>query len=151
MAIILILTTLTLGPAMRVLQKVRADDWAEKAMADLQLTVTQLHAHFRGRVEFPEVTLEAIESIRLVQPTQLRFLVPSLGRWDFVPLLCELVANSRTATVRPARDAPMHRPRNRASRRDADGGDNPRNRRPIQPFFMSRGRGDTKVTRGNGH
>jgi prepilin-type N-terminal cleavage/methylation domain-containing protein len=74
MAIILILTTLALGPAMRVLQKVRADDWAEKAMSDLQLTVAQLHAHFRGRVEFPEVTLEAIESMRLVQPTQLRFL-----------------------------------------------------------------------------
>jgi prepilin-type N-terminal cleavage/methylation domain-containing protein len=74
MAIILILTTLDLGPAMRVLQKVRADDWAEKAMSDLQLTVAQLHAHFRGRVEFPEVTLEAIESMRLVQPTQLRFL-----------------------------------------------------------------------------
>ena len=74
MAIILILTTLTLGPAMRVLQKVRADDWAERAMSDLQLTVTQLHAHFRGRVEFPEVTLEAIESMRLVQPAQVRFL-----------------------------------------------------------------------------
>jgi prepilin-type N-terminal cleavage/methylation domain-containing protein len=74
MAIISILATLLLGPAMRVLQKVRADDWADRAMADLQLTVTQLQAHFRGKVEFPEVTLEAIESIHLVQPAQLQFL-----------------------------------------------------------------------------
>ena len=74
MAIISILATLLLGPAMRVLQKVRADDWSDKAMADLELTVTQLHAHFRGKVEFPEVTLDAIESMRLLRPAQLQFL-----------------------------------------------------------------------------
>jgi prepilin-type N-terminal cleavage/methylation domain-containing protein len=74
MAIISILATLLLGPAMRVLQKVRADDWADRATTDLQLTVTQLQAHFRGRTEFPQVTLEAIESMHLVQPAQLQFL-----------------------------------------------------------------------------
>ena len=74
MAIISLLATLLLGPAMRVLQKVRADAWADKAMTDLRLTVTQLRTHFQGRVDFPEVTLDGIESMGLVQPGQLRFL-----------------------------------------------------------------------------
>ena len=74
MAIISILATMVMGPTVRVLQKIRADQWADIAITDLRLTVAQLRVHFQGRADFPEVTLEAIESMRLVQPAQLRFL-----------------------------------------------------------------------------
>ena len=74
MAIISILATLILGPSIRVLQRVRADQWADVATTDLRLTVSQLRAHFQGQVDFPLVTLDAVESMRLVRPAQLRFL-----------------------------------------------------------------------------
>ena len=74
MTLISILAALLLGPAMRVLQKVRADQWSERAMMDLQSTVSQLRTRFQGRLDFPPVTMETIESAKLVQPAQLRFL-----------------------------------------------------------------------------
>jgi len=55
----------------------------DEATTDLELTVTQLHTYFRGKVEFPEVTLDAIESMRLLRPAQLQFLkVPQV---TFIP------------------------------------------------------------------
>lgn len=74
MAIIAILATLVLSPAMRVLQKVRADQWADRAMTDLRLTVSQLRKHFQGQVDFPPVSLDTVERMRFVEPAQLRFL-----------------------------------------------------------------------------
>ena len=72
--IISILAALILGPAMRVLQKVRADQWAERAMVDLNSTVSQLRTRFQGLTDFPPVTLDMVESMSLVKSPQLRFL-----------------------------------------------------------------------------
>ena len=77
------LATLALPPALRALQRVRADQWSNRAMTDLMLTVEQLGAHFSGRSDFPEVTLEVIESMQLLAPAQLRFLQDS--RVTFIP------------------------------------------------------------------
>ena len=74
MAIISVLAALILGPAMRVLQRVRADQWAERAMVDLSSTVSQLRTRFQGLTDFPPVTLDMVESMSLVKSPQLRFL-----------------------------------------------------------------------------
>jgi len=73
-AIIMVLTTLFLGPASRILQRVRNDKWAEDATELLRSSVTQLNQHFQGLQAFPTVTLESIEAQALVRPAELRFL-----------------------------------------------------------------------------
>ena len=74
MAIITILAALFLGPASRILQKARADQWSDRASEDLRATAKQLRRHFGGKTEFPLVTLDQIASRNLVGPSQLRFL-----------------------------------------------------------------------------
>jgi len=82
-AIITILAVLSLRPATRILQKVRADQWSDRASADLRFTVEQLRSRFQGKTEFPPVTLERIAADQLVGPAQLRFLRDQRVR--FVP------------------------------------------------------------------
>lgn len=74
MAIITILAALLLGSTARVLQKVRADQWSNRASEDLRMTVEQLRRHYQGKSEFPLVTLDQITTRNLVGPSQLRFL-----------------------------------------------------------------------------
>lgn len=83
MAIITVLASLLLGPACRVLQRVRADQWSEDASTLLRSTVSQLNQHFQGERQFPLVTLERIEAKRLFGPTELRFLKDR--RVTFIP------------------------------------------------------------------
>lgn len=73
-AIIMVLAGLLLGPATRALSRLRADQWGEESSARLDSTVEQLRRHFRGRADFPQVTLEEIESKHLVGSQELAFL-----------------------------------------------------------------------------
>ena len=82
-AIILVLAGLVLGPAGHALKRVRADKWGEDSTVRLRATVEQLQKHFRGRQDFPSVTLEAIEAGRLVGPAELDFLKDH--RVTFIP------------------------------------------------------------------
>ena len=82
-AIIMVLAALVLGPANRVLKRVRADQWADVSSARLQSTVEQLQKHFQGRPNFPLVTLERIEREHLVSSIELDFLKDRRVR--FVP------------------------------------------------------------------
>ena len=72
--IILVLAGLLLGPASRILQRVRADQWADQAEVHLQSTVEQLQKHCRARPDFPPLTLESIQSERLLGSVELDFL-----------------------------------------------------------------------------
>ncbi len=82
-AIILVLAGLFLGPASRVLQRVRADQWADQAEVHLQATVKQLQKHCRARPDFPPLTLDRLQSERLLGSAELAFLKDS--RVTFVP------------------------------------------------------------------
>jgi prepilin-type N-terminal cleavage/methylation domain-containing protein len=73
-AIILVLAGLLLGPASRILQRVRADQWANRAEIHLQETVEQLQKHCRARPDFPPLTLERIQSEKLLGSAELDFL-----------------------------------------------------------------------------
>jgi type II secretory pathway pseudopilin PulG len=73
-AIILVLAGLLLGPASRILQRVRADQWADRAAVHLQATVEQLQTHCRARPDFPLLTLERLQSERLLGSAELDFL-----------------------------------------------------------------------------
>ncbi len=73
-AIITILAGLLLGPVSRALQKARAMKWGNEAPVLLDATVTELRRHFRGMRDFPPVTLELLETGRLLEEAQLRFL-----------------------------------------------------------------------------
>ena len=83
MAIIMVLASLLLGPAARVLQRVRADQWSEDASVLLHSTVSQLNQHLQGKQQSPLITLKDIEAQRLVGPSELRFLKDR--RVTFVP------------------------------------------------------------------
>ncbi len=82
-SIITVLASLLLGPASRVLTRVRADQWCEQATISLEETVHQLNQHFQGLDEFPSVTLEQIQAQGLVKPAQLHFLKDR--RVTFIP------------------------------------------------------------------
>ena len=73
-AIIVVLASMVLGPASRVLQRVRADQWAEQSGTHLQATVDQLQRHFGGKRDFPTVSLQQIASEKLIAPAELSFL-----------------------------------------------------------------------------
>jgi competence protein ComGC len=72
--IIMVLAGLLLGPATRVLQRVRADKWGEETSIRLASIVEQLQKHFRGKEDFPSVTLDRIDSERLVGSFERSFL-----------------------------------------------------------------------------
>lgn len=73
-AIILVLAGLVLGPASRVLRKVRADQWGERSSTRLHDAVEQLRKHLAGQSAFGIVTLERIETSRWVGPLEADFL-----------------------------------------------------------------------------
>lgn len=73
-AIITVIAGLLLGPAARILKKMRADQWSNRAGEELRLVVQQLRSQFRGREDFPAVTLERMASENLVGAAQLSFL-----------------------------------------------------------------------------
>ncbi len=83
MAIIMVLAGLLLGPASRVLRRVRADEWGEKSATRLQTTVEQLKHHFEGQQNFPLVTLKKIEANHWVNALELDFLKDR--RVTFIP------------------------------------------------------------------
>ncbi len=74
MAIILVLAGLILGPGARALQRLRADQWNDRASARLDDTVDQLRRHLAGQRAFGVVTLERIESNHWVSPLEMDFL-----------------------------------------------------------------------------
>jgi hypothetical protein len=74
MAIILVLASLLLGPASRILGRVLADQWCEQASVLLSETVTDLNRHFQGMDSFPLVTLEQIQSEGWLKDRELQFL-----------------------------------------------------------------------------
>ena len=73
-AIIMVLAGLLLGPAGRVLKRVRADKWSEESSTRLDGVVQQLQQCFRGKQDFPLVTLEWIEANHVVSAFELDFL-----------------------------------------------------------------------------
>jgi type II secretory pathway pseudopilin PulG len=73
-ALIMVLATLLLGAASRVLQKVRADQWTEQADVQLGMIVKELKTHYQGKRTFPLVTLANLESHGILNPAQIRFL-----------------------------------------------------------------------------
>lgn len=82
-ALITILAGLLLGPVSRALRNARAMQWGDQAPALLASTVSQLKTHFQGRSNFAPVTLTAVETGRLLDPSQLRFLKDR--RVTFIP------------------------------------------------------------------
>ncbi len=82
-AIILVLAGLVLGVAGHVLNRLRNDEWGNKAETRLQATVEQLQKHFRGRQQFPPVTLQSIQAGGLVGSFELDFLKDR--RVTFIP------------------------------------------------------------------
>ncbi len=82
-AIILVLAGLVLGPAGRVLRRVRADQWGELSYTRLDAAVEQLRRHLAGQPGFGVVTLERIETNRWVGPFEADFLRDR--RVTFVP------------------------------------------------------------------
>ncbi len=79
----MILASLLLGPAGRVLRRVLADKWSEDASLLLESTVSQLNQHFQGLDKFPLVTVERIETDGLLKPAEVRFLKDP--RVTFIP------------------------------------------------------------------
>ena len=73
-ALITILAGLLLGPVSRALRRARAMKWGNEAPVLLDSTVSQLKKHFQGKTGFPPVTLKALETADLLEPSQLRFL-----------------------------------------------------------------------------
>jgi prepilin-type N-terminal cleavage/methylation domain-containing protein len=82
-AILMLLAGLVLGVGSRVLKRVLNDQWGEKSMVRLHSTVEQLQKHFRGKQEFPPVTLEKIQAEHLVGSLELDFLKDR--RVTFIP------------------------------------------------------------------
>jgi hypothetical protein len=82
-SIIIVLASLFLGPASRVLGRVLADQWYDQASNLLRETVNELNQRFQGLDSFPLVTLERIEAQGLLKPRELRFLKDP--RVTFVP------------------------------------------------------------------
>lgn len=82
-SIIMVLASLLLGPASRVLGRVLADQWSDQASNLLAETVNELNQRFQGLDSFPLVTLEQIEVQGLLKPRELRFLKDP--RVTFVP------------------------------------------------------------------
>jgi prepilin-type N-terminal cleavage/methylation domain-containing protein len=83
MAIIVVLASLLLGPASRILGRVLADKWYDEASNRLSETVNQLNQHFQGLDRFPLVTIDTIEAQGLLKPAELSFLKDP--RVTFVP------------------------------------------------------------------
>ena len=83
MAIILVLASLLLGPASRILGRVLADQWSEQASGLLSETVSDLNQHFQGSENFPLITLERLESEGWLKPRHLGFLKDR--RVTFIP------------------------------------------------------------------
>jgi len=73
-ALITILAGLLLGPVSRALRRARAMKWGHEAPVLLDSTVRQLKQHFQGKTGFPPVTLRALETAGLLEPSQCRFL-----------------------------------------------------------------------------
>jgi prepilin-type N-terminal cleavage/methylation domain-containing protein len=82
-SIIVVLASLLLGPAARVLQRVLADQWSDQASNLLAETVSQLNQRFQGLDSFPPVTIEQIEAQSLLKRAELLFLKDP--RVTFVP------------------------------------------------------------------
>jgi prepilin-type N-terminal cleavage/methylation domain-containing protein len=82
-SIIIVLASLLLGPALRVLGRVLADQWYDQASYHLAETVSQLNQHFQGADDFPPVTRASIEAEGLLKPAELQFLKDR--RVSFVP------------------------------------------------------------------
>ncbi len=73
-AIIAVLASLLLGASGRVLKRMRAAEWGDKAPVQLDLVREKLRKRFQGLDAFPTVTLEKLEADGVLQPTQIRFL-----------------------------------------------------------------------------
>jgi prepilin-type N-terminal cleavage/methylation domain-containing protein len=73
-AIIAVLATLFLGSAGRVLKRMRAADWEDKASAQLGNVADQLKRRFQGQTEFPLMTLEKLEADGTLYSGQISFL-----------------------------------------------------------------------------
>lgn len=74
MAIVALLATLLLGPALRALGNARAMQWADKAGFMTGEISTRLNQVFAGQTEFARVTLEKLEGDQLLTSSQVRFL-----------------------------------------------------------------------------
>ncbi len=72
-AIILVLAGLVLGPACRVLKKVRADQWENETQARLDDAVLQIRKHLEGQPAFGVVTLDRIEANHWVGPLEAHY------------------------------------------------------------------------------
>ncbi len=81
--IIMILAGLVLGPATRVLRKLRADQGRDRVSARLQDSVEQLRRHLVGQPAFGVVTLERVVNNRWVGVLESDFLRDS--RVTFIP------------------------------------------------------------------
>ena len=73
-AIITVLAALVTGPAVRVLQRVRADQWSDRAHVLLHSTVEQLNRHLQGEHDFSLITLERLEATGWLREAEMRFL-----------------------------------------------------------------------------
>ena len=73
-AIIAVLASLLLGASARVLKRMRAADWGDKAPYQLDLVKDSLRKRFQGQEDFPTATLEKLEAEGVLGPTQVRFL-----------------------------------------------------------------------------
>lgn len=82
-AIIMVLAALLLGAASRILQKVRADQWAEEAGVQVGMIIKKLQTPYQGKRTFPLVTLADLESKGTLNRAQIRFLKDS--RVTFTP------------------------------------------------------------------
>jgi len=75
--IIALLAGLILGPASRMLHRMRADKWENQSAVQLDAIVEQLRRQFQGKSDFPPVTLERLEREKLLNPYQMAFLKDS--------------------------------------------------------------------------
>ena len=73
-SIVIVLASLLLGTASRVLGRVLADQWYDQASNLLAETVGELNQRFQGLDRFPLVTLERIEAEGFLKPRQIQFL-----------------------------------------------------------------------------
>ena len=73
-AIIMVLAALLLGAANRVLQKMRADQWAEDAGVQVGRIVKKLQTQYQGKRSFPVVTLGVLENQGILNRAEIRFL-----------------------------------------------------------------------------
>lgn len=73
-AIVAVLATLLLGPVSRALKRARAMQWADVAGRQTELVAEQLQRYLNGREDYPQLTLDALETSGVLGLAQVRFL-----------------------------------------------------------------------------